>query len=268
MNMLNQQTTLNLVYLFAILVATYYLFWKSGRVREMFSGLVVENAFSDTRCVDDALPLVKFHPRPDGQVFAPHTFRCLSIDGKNCITRDSLKVPKLGKNSRGRYDGYHCTNTMVEGQSVRNVNFYLSRDGLVQTNPQRSHYLAGRPVSETAKAFFDFDYLTQQDDFFDGSRVKVQKNKNIKYLTCTPDGLKNPNHWCGQIWNNISPQCSTERGKFGEYQAICKNVPVYMAGTNVGSDVTEMSYLDIANKQTLAKAEMQRVAKEKMAKKP
>jgi hypothetical protein len=230
-------------------------------MKETFSGLVVENAFSDTKCVDDALPLVKFYPRSDGQSFAPYTFRCLSIDGKECINRENLDVPKLEKNNKGKYDGYHCTDTMVNGQSVRNVNFYLSRDGLVQANPQRSKYLTGQQVGKTAKAFFDFDYLTQNDAFFTGPKVKVQKNTNVKYLTCTPDGLKNPDHWCGKVWNKILPQCSTERGKYGEYQTICQNVPKYMSEPNVGKDVIEMSYQDIANQQILAKAEMEKEVK-------
>jgi hypothetical protein len=93
-----------------------------------------------------------------------------------------------------------------------------------------------------------------------------QKNKNVKFLTCTPDGLKNPNHWCGQIWNKIQPQCSTERGKYGEYQTICENVPKHMSGPSVGKDVIEMSYLDIANEQILAKAEMQKEVKKNVKK--
>lgn len=251
--------------LFVLVLILFLIYYVSGakQSKEMFSGLIVENAFTDTKCVDDTLPLLKFHPRSkmnETDIDAPHTFRCLSLDGTTCIDRNNLDIPALTPNGKGGYSGYHCTNTMEGDKSVKNVNFYLSRDGIVQANPQRSKYLKGQQVTKTAKAFFDFDYLTQPDTFFTPPSVKVLQNKNVKYLTCTQDGIRNPNHWCGKIWNKIQPQCETEKGKYGEYQSICKNVPKFLSTTSQtpGVFVTEMSSDEISTNQKLAREEQQK----------
>jgi hypothetical protein len=190
-------------------------------VKEKFLGVDVENAFTNTRCVDDDLPLVRFYPDD-----TPNTFRCLTTDGTNCITRTALSVPQE----------YQCDN------SQKNVNYFLTTDGLrnVRVNPSL-------PISRVFNDFENLRLLNTTDPSF---------NNNIKFLTCTPDGLKNPNHWCGKVWNKISSQCNTPRGKFGEYSGVCKTIPTYMNTANAGTPVQVMSAIQIAAAQKKAIANM------------
>lgn len=201
----------NFVYIFGILLIIYYF---SVDKNESFQAVVVENAYSDTRCIDDKLPLIRFYPREN-----PNTFRCLSVDGEKCIDRNTVGVPS----------DYQCND------SKKNVNFYLTTDGIrnVRVNPNL-------PIS---KVFNDFENLKSNPE---------NANKNIKYMTCTPDGLKDGDHWCGKTWNTINDQCDKPKGKFGEYQSICKNLPDYLKSQDVGHPTIDESYATIAQNQKQA----------------
>jgi len=87
-----------LVILIIVLFIIYYITSKY----ELFEGEVVENAYSNMFCLDDSLPLTRF--------IENKTFQCISRDGTNCATRDTLAVPS----------NVICTK----------VNEYLSKDGI------------------------------------------------------------------------------------------------------------------------------------------
>lgn len=214
----------NFFYLFLLLVGIYLVFmlfsgWSKND-NEGLDAVTVENAYTDTICVHDSLPLVKLHPRD-----SPKTFRCLSVDGTNCITRDSLSVPA----------DYSCNNTK------KNVNTYLSVDGMrnIKVNPNL-------PIS---KVFNDFENLRT----LPSNDPKI--NKNIKYLTCTPDGLRDPNHWCGKLWNQVQSECSGPRGQYGDYRNICMGAPEYMTQPASGNAVDTTSFSDIATAQKAAQTQ-------------
>lgn len=208
--------------------------------------IIVDNAFTDTKCVSDNLPLLRFHPREN-----PNTFRCLSVDGQNCINRNSLAIPstipckdvtKYCDMSKASASDAWCTQE-VNGQnvSIKGVNNWLSKDAVrnAKANPSV-------PVS---KAFQDYENLRSL------APNDPALNKNVKLLTCTPDGLSNPNHWCGQVWNTINSECNTPRGQHGEYKTLCdtaQGVPSFINSSRVGRDVDTIDYLQIAAAQARA----------------
>lgn len=176
-----------------------------------FDGIAVDNAYTNTKCVKDDLPLVRFYPTAN-----PATLRCLSVDGQNCITRQSIGVPS----------NYTCDD------SAQNVNKYLSADGIRTVNINKTTPLA--------KVYYDYENLKSIN------LSNPTGNINVSFLTCTPDGLKNPNHWCGQTWSAINSQCSGPKGLYGEYNSICKNLPLYLNNPNVGTNVTVTNYSAIS----------------------
>jgi len=212
--------------LFQLAIILFIIQWVLSKFKPQREGLdnvlAVENAFTDTRCINDNLPLLRFYPHDN-----PNTFRCLSVDGQTCINRQSLAIPS----------DYTCNDAR------KNVNFYLTTDGLRNVNVNKS-----LPISKVFNDFENIRLLPANNPLL---------NKNIKYLTCTPDGLKNPNHWCGQVWNTIKSECDTPRGKFGEFKPICDNLPSYIAGAQVGTNVIETNYETIAANQKTAMEQMQ-----------
>jgi hypothetical protein len=223
---LNTPTMTNFLYIFGSLIVVMLLLNSIGYCNKKYrtenlSAVTVENAYSDTVCVKDDLPLVRLHPRDN-----PRTFRCLSIDGTNCVTRNSLAVP----------DDYSCNNTR------KNVNRYLSVDGIrnVRVNPNL-------PIS---KVFNDFENLRT----LPANDPRI--NTNISYLTCTQEGLKDPNHWCGKLWSQIESECSGPRGRFGDYRNICIAAPQFMSTQNPsGNKIEIMSSSEIAQAQKNAQSQ-------------
>lgn len=200
------------VYIFIIILLLFFVYDNN---KETFNGTQVINAYSDTKCIDDTLPLVSYKDAK--------TFQCLSIDGTNCIDRNSVGIPQE----------YPCSN------AKKNANFYLSVDGLrnIRVNPDLN----------ISKIYNDFENLRILP--LDDPKV----NKNIKFLTCTGQGLSDSSHWCGKLWNKVKSECELPIGKFGEYKNLCKNIPIFI-NNNENSDkkVLEMDYQQIANDQKQA----------------
>lgn len=200
------------IYIFIIILILFFVYDNN---KETFNGTQVINAYSDTKCIDDTLPLVSYKDAK--------TFQCLSIDGINCIDRNSVGIPQE----------YPCSN------AKKNANFYLSVDGLrnIRVNPDLN----------ISKIYNDFENLRILP--LDDPKV----NKNIKFLTCTGQGLSDSSHWCGKLWNKVKSDCDLPIGKFGEYKNLCKNIPTFItANENNDKKVLEMDYQQIANDQKQA----------------
>lgn len=172
-----------------VLFALHYL----CKCKETFLGDVVINAYSDVQCIDDNQPLVRLFPRNK-----PTTFQCLSTNGtgEGCITRSTINVPS----------DYACTG------SAKNVNLFLSRDGIRQVNlPQ------GRN-SQFGKVYWEFENLRTNSKPRDPSM-------NLSLVTCTPKGLlSGDNHWCGKLWKKVEPICQKEKYEQGVFSSLCDNV--------------------------------------------
>ena len=77
------------------------------------------------------------------------------------------------------------------------VNQYLSKDGV------RNKTLPTRGVFDT-----------------------LESTVNYNLLTCTQDGLKDPNHWCGKLYKTVlDEKCPSTEGKFGVWANPCKQMP-------------------------------------------
>jgi hypothetical protein len=220
-------TPFNFVCIAFIILLLYIWFNPKQHHIEGLDAMIVENAFTDTKCIQDDLPLIRFYKDPNSTINALHTFRCLTSDGTNCIDRTTVGVPS----------NYACSN------AKKNVNYYLSVDGIrnVRVNPNL-------PIS---KVYNDFENLRLLDT------TNPKLNKNMAYLTCTADGLKDNSHWCGKVWNKINAQCNDPIGKFGEYQDICKNVPSFVQTPSKGYNVDITNYSQIAQFQKNAVAASQ-----------
>lgn len=85
---------------------------------------------------------------------------------------------------------------------------------------------------------------------------ELENKNNYNLITCNPDGLKNSQHWCGQMWNDIKDnKCQTPDGKFGYLSSPCKQMPQYANSQNVGQNVSL-----ITSSQIIATKEQQRQA--------
>jgi len=71
----------------------------------------------------------------------------------------------------------------------------------------------------------------------------LEQNTNYNLLTCTPDGMNNPNHWCGSMFNTISnKKCIDANGKpttesrFGYLKDPCSKIPIFSKSTPIGAN--------------------------------
>lgn len=75
---------------------------------------------------------------------------------------------------------------------------------------------------------------------------ELESKTNYNLLTCNPDGLKNTNHWCGQMWSDIRDnRCQSPDGKFGFLSTPCKQMPEYVNSPNMGQDTSIITSSDI-----------------------
>lgn len=202
--------------LLALIVVFFCIQYVYKMYFEGFDGKAVENAYSGMTCIRNDLPIVRIQDNK--------TFECLSIDGTNCLDRSSLQVP----------NDYVCS----DGQ--KNVNKFLTTDGLrnVRINP----------TLKISQVFNDFENLRLLND------NDTKLNRNIKLMTCTPEGLQDSNHWCGKVWNHLqTTECSRKDAKFRSYRDVCKKVPEFIgSSTGSGSPVVETNYDTIARVQKAA----------------
>ena len=63
------------------LAVVYFLFFRI----EKLDATVSTNPFSDLRCIDDSLPIVR--------IIDNKTFQCLTKDNKNCMGRNDFNIP-------------------------------------------------------------------------------------------------------------------------------------------------------------------------------
>lgn len=85
---------------------------------------------------------------------------------------------------------------------------------------------------------------------------ELESTNNYNLLTCNPDGFKNPNHWCGQMWNDLKDnKCQSSDGKFGYLSTPCKKMPEYANSENVGQNtsvITSSQIIESKQKQRQA----------------
>lgn len=184
--------------IFVIVLFALYTLLKN---KETFLGDVVINAYSDMHCIEDDQPLVRLFPRNQ-----PTTFQCLSTTGTGdgCIKRSTINVPS----------NYACKG------SARNVNLFLSRDGIRQVNlPQTRNAPFG-------KVYWEFENLRTNSKPRDPSM-------NLSLVTCTPKGLlSGDNHWCGQLWKTVEPICEKQKFEQGIFSSLCDNVKNELSKAN------------------------------------
>jgi hypothetical protein len=192
-------------YFFLFVIVLFFL--HCVQTKETFLGDVVINAFSDMHCVDDSEPLVRLVPRQ-----APTTFQCLSRDGtgEGCIDRNFLNIPT----------DYACKNNR------KNVNLFLSRDGIRQVNLPQSRN------TNFGKVFHEFENLRT------ATRPR-DPNMNLSLVTCTAKGmLAGDDHWCGRLWNKVQPICEKEKYEQGIFSSLCDNIQTTLqeAGENTTNE--------------------------------
>jgi hypothetical protein len=87
----------------------------------------------------------------------------------------------------------------------------------------------------------------------------LEQNTNYNLLTCTPDGMNNPNHWCGSMFNTIlNKKCIDANGKptpesrFGYLKNPCSKIPIFSKYAPVGTNfniTTRSEILEAKQKQ-------------------
>lgn len=72
-----------LVFIIVVILVIAFVYWSFFRM-ENLDATVSTNPFSDLRCIDDALPIVR--------IVGNKTFQCLSRDNTNCMTRTDFNL--------------------------------------------------------------------------------------------------------------------------------------------------------------------------------
>ena len=83
------KTKVNVLYILGIIIlflaVVYFLFFRI----ENLDATVSTNPFSDLRCIDDSLPIVR--------ILDNKTFQCLTKDNTNCMNRNDFGIPDTVK---------------------------------------------------------------------------------------------------------------------------------------------------------------------------
>ena len=206
----------------------------------------VRNAFTGLKCYDDNLPIVSADS---------NTFTCISKDGVNCLTRDQLLVPKDTKVVNGKLvtSSVLCRNvtnrnitTWVSGQpyNIGDSVIYQGRSYLVINNipaDKTKFPPSQKDVERFWKKADDINtYLAK-----DGIRQIAggSSNPNTRdvfndldangYYTmeCTLNGLNDPNHWCGKVYNSVDKMCNSWVNPDGTEDKITKSSYTECTGT-------------------------------------
>lgn len=80
----------------------------------------------------------------------------------------------------------------------------------------------------------------------------LEKHTNYNLLTCTPDGINDPNHWCGSIVDTILNKKCTPESRFGYLKEPCSKIPVFSKSTPTGKNfniITSQEILQAKQKQ-------------------
>jgi hypothetical protein len=85
----------------------------------------------------------------------------------------------------------------------------------------------------------------------------LDQNTNYSLLTCNPQGLNNPDHWCGKLWSNIKDRCNKPEGKYGALSSPCKQIPLFLASSEKNTtDVDIVNRDQILEAKVIAKAKV------------
>lgn len=101
----------------------------------------------------------------------------------------------------------------------------------------------------------------------------LQNNTNYNLLSCTPDSMNKPGHWCNNMFNNLTSKtnskCYDSTGnktndfKYGYLSTPCKNIPAFANSTKVNKDVEiiDREAIIAANAASRAAVSLSRVRK-------
>ena len=82
----------------------------------------------------------------------------------------------------------------------------------------------------------------------------LESNTNYNLLTCNPEAMNDPSHWCGKIYNVVkNEKCNSNEGKYGLWVNPCKQMPEYAASSPKGSKTSIVNKTQILQAKAEAK---------------
>lgn len=78
----------NIILIIGVLFFIGLIYWWFFKI-ELLDATVSTNPFSDLRCIDDSLPIIR--------ILDNKTFQCLSKDNSNCMLKSDFKIPETVK---------------------------------------------------------------------------------------------------------------------------------------------------------------------------
>jgi hypothetical protein len=206
----------------------------------------VRNAFTGLRCYDESLPIVSVDS---------NTFTCISKDGKNCLTRDELRIPNKTEVVNGKLvkSTVLCRNrdnrsvtTWVAGNpyNIGNTVMYQGVSYLVinnipadKTQLYPSHKDAERFWKKTddVNTYLAKDGIRQLAGGASNANTRDVFNDldaNGYYtMECTLNGLNDPNHWCSKVYGSVDKMCNSWVNPDGTPDIFTKNSIPECSGT-------------------------------------
>ena len=87
---------------------------------------------------------------------------------------------------------------------------------------------------------------------------RLEADLPYNLLTCYPDGLKNPDHWCGKLNKKIQDEkCKSNEGKFGFWKTPCEKMPEYISSEPQGKNLLITTPNDIRASRQAAQKQTQ-----------
>jgi hypothetical protein len=225
---------IDFIVLLALLFLAYYIFihFSTEKLQNIQKTVLgTTNPFTGLFCVNDEMPIVRSVEAPEGG----KTLQCISRNGNDCMTRKDLTAPDFFTGTDGKDSKNQDIITHSPLVCDLDLNMTPCKDAFQKIDKPFT-YVNRRGNTTNNKCVQFNKYITQDairnpkeppNSIF--RELDSNQNPNHKYFTCTQAGLKDPEHWCGKVYNTLKDTVCKKRDILQGplFTSVCKDVDTF-----------------------------------------